>query len=507
MDFTPSKYQTAIFQHTQKMFSGQLDRNLAVVARAGTGKTTTIVKALDYVPAGLNSVFCAFNKSIQLELATRLPKHIESRTFHSLGFANLKQVNPKMAVDTWKAHDIFEHLIPKPDKYSPQDEKQQWKEFQSNFIKAFGFARNNLINFNDEAEVWELMEALDLDGFEPRIATILPEAHQLDMNNTDEVDFDDMISLPLYLHLPLRQFHFLAGDEVQDLNNAQIELTLQSIQKGLFAGIGDPKQGIYQFRGADEYAMDKLIEATNAEVLPLPITYRCPLLVVKLANILVPDLEPREGAPDGIVEEITEMKMHQIAQPGDMILCRINAPLAEMAFSFIRRGVKATIMGRDVGKQLASIAQKAISHAQKMPDVYAWLFDQRQKEVEKVRNNPYNRSPQAKIARINDKYDTLTAIADNCTSPYEFPGKTQNLFDDKADGIVLSTVHKAKGMEAHRVFILRPDLLPHPLAKSEAALQQERNLTYVAVTRSKSELYFVGQMPYILNGGNNAPII
>jgi len=57
--------------------------------------------------------------------------------------------------------------------------------------------------------------------------------------------------------------------------------------------------------------------------------------------------------------------------------------------------------------------------------------------------------------------------------------------------VQLSTVHKAKGLEAERVFILRPDLMPHPAAKSADDMQTEANVEYVAITRTLNELRYV----------------
>jgi DNA helicase II / ATP-dependent DNA helicase PcrA len=63
------------------------------------------------------------------------------------------------------------------------------------------------------------------------------------------------------------------------------------------------------------------------------------------------------------------------------------------------------------------------------------------------------------------------------------------IFTDKIQGIVLSTVHKIKGLEADRVFIIRPDLLPMQTPKAWQAMQ-EKNLEYVAVTRARLELIY-----------------
>ena len=58
-------------------------------------------------------------------------------------------------------------------------------------------------------------------------------------------------------------------------------------------------------------------------------------------------------------------------------------------------------------------------------------------------------------------------------------------------GILLSSVHRAKGLEADRVFIIEPGLMPHPGAKSDWQRVQEDNLKYVAITRAIRSLFWV----------------
>jgi DNA helicase-2/ATP-dependent DNA helicase PcrA len=61
---------------------------------------------------------------------------------------------------------------------------------------------------------------------------------------------------------------------------------------------------------------------------------------------------------------------------------------------------------------------------------------------------------------------------------------------DGKTGPIFSTIHKAKGLEAHEVYFLRPDLCPSPWARTREAQEQERNLRYVAVTRAQERLTF-----------------
>jgi DNA helicase-2/ATP-dependent DNA helicase PcrA len=53
------------------------------------------------------------------------------------------------------------------------------------------------------------------------------------------------------------------------------------------------------------------------------------------------------------------------------------------------------------------------------------------------------------------------------------------------------TIHKSKGLENNTIFILHPELLPHPAATQEWQMQQESNLKYVAITRAIENLIWV----------------
>ncbi|HEU4327629.1 MAG TPA: 3'-5' exonuclease, partial [Roseiflexaceae bacterium] len=62
--------------------------------------------------------------------------------------------------------------------------------------------------------------------------------------------------------------------------------------------------------------------------------------------------------------------------------------------------------------------------------------------------------------------------------------------------VTLSTIHRAKGLEADRVFLLHPERVPLRWENQQAwELEQEMNLRYVALTRAKQALFFVEEPP------------
>ncbi|MBU2249747.1 MAG: ATP-binding domain-containing protein, partial [Gammaproteobacteria bacterium] len=96
------------------------------------------------------------------------------------------------------------------------------------------------------------------------------------------------------------------------------------------------------------------------------------------------------------------------------------------------------------------------------------------------------------IQALQDKVDTLLALCNGTEDLTELRARINSIFNDtEKRGVILSSVHRAKGDEAERVWILKPELMPHPMAQQEWELEQESNLKYVAYTRSKNKLIFV----------------
>ena len=101
------------------------------------------------------------------------------------------------------------------------------------------------------------------------------------------------------------------------------------------------------------------------------------------------------------------------------------------------------------------------------------------------------------MEQVTDKADCLDAIADSCASPVEIPHAIRQLFDDQADPsrfTTFSTIHRAKGSESRRVFLIDipySDAIDKKRPPSPWEITQRENLRYVALTRSLDSLYFV----------------
>lgn len=461
-----SIFQRAIFADV-----AEGEGHVLVRARAGTGKTTTIVEALRHVPAGKSALLVAFNKSIAQELERRAPPGVQVRTLHSFGFSALRSAF-RTRLDDGKVERIARGLF---------DESSLRGGVLGNLAKLVSRAKAVLAR--DELDLDVLVDDLGLDvpdmqrpDFIDRAAEILAACYR----DTTSCDFDDMIWLAVRHGVRVPTFDHVFIDETQDLNASQIELALRAVKRGgRVVAVGDDRQAIYGFRGADAQAVERIVERLSARVLPLSITYRCAKKIVDLAKAIVPDYEAAPTAPDGVVRTVTEIALRDEAAPGDFVISRKNAPLIGLCLGYLAAGKPATIAGRDVGAGLLALVDR--SKATEVRELLVFVDDWRRTEADRLAAR--GRDPQA----IEDRADCVAALADGAADVAEVRARIAALFTDKDDSqrIVCTTTHKAKGLERNRAWILADTF-------TQGGHTEEDNLWYVAITRAKSELCITG---------------
>lgn len=248
---------------------------------------------------------------------------------------------------------------------------------------------------------------------------------------------------------------------------------------------------IYGFRGADSESMEKIRRQFNCRTLPLSISYRCPRNIVAYAQRLVPHIEASDSAIDGELYCMPSVSPADFV-PDDLIVCRNNKPLVALAYSLIARMVPVTVMGREIGAGLTSLITKLRPRGiEGEKGLIAKLDAWRSKETERA----LARGDETKAEAIADKADTILCFIENtrATTVPQLVAAIEEMFsDDKnTQRLTLASVHRSKGLEADRVFILDADLMPSKYARQDWQQRQERNLEYVAITRAKKQLIFI----------------
>lgn len=248
--------------------------NLIIEAVAGGGKTTTIIECCRALGPGRSILFLAFNKDIATILQQRLPYYATASTFHSFCFDALRRkLGGKIKVDAGKSRRRLAALV---------SNTRDRRAVADDVLALVAFAKCTTYDPNQEHELKAIAEAQDLDVTQTELdlaADILFYSAQ----DTETIDFDDMLWLTYHQNVPLPSPAFLFLDEAQDTNEVQ-RVLIRRAAPSRFIAVGDPHQSIYGFRGASHDAMTALRTDFSMTPLPLSVSYRCSQAVVAEAR-------------------------------------------------------------------------------------------------------------------------------------------------------------------------------------------------------------------------------
>lgn len=546
MNYTPE--QLEIFGFVAKSSGhGIID------AVAGAGKTTTIIESAQYVPSGNKILFCAFNNAIADEIARKFSKksmhQVTVKTIHALGFDMLrnymrgdrqfalKENKYRGVVQSEKADEDLEEYFDKLVRYNnysglnPSSDRERFavKRVVTNakerLIQMIHKYRTTLEKDDIERikamvlhyNLFNAREAKsptfneELECYFACLKYYIKEGNEL-AENAMIIDFTDMLYLPYHWNLnPVTKYDFVYVDECQDLSRSQLNIVrLYRDKAGRVIAVGDPRQSIYGFNGADIESFDRVKRQFEPmEPLKLTTSFRCPQGVIELARKIRPDISGSKSE-EGIVSSIQFHEITSMARSGDLIISRLKAPLLMLVFAFIEKDIKVYIYDDEVDSFIAEMKKlfkqeqlqvRIASHPGGFEEIkedvikrWDWIIG---KEAEKIINQTerdiYIISEtdylHRKIEFLHKKYETWKP---QCHTILDILKKIKEYISWKENPIKLSTIHRAKGLEHKRVFILNYDNMPHYRdGMKDWEKTQEENLKYVAVTRALEELYLV----------------
>jgi superfamily I DNA/RNA helicase len=469
-----------------------------LVAVAGAGKTTVLLEAGRRMKGEV--VYMAYNKDVADETKEKLNamkvdwRKMQAGTVHSFGFGAIRKAVSNVRVNENKVRDLL-------DANTPDDLKPRQGEILQlvSLAKqaAFGTAGPSIENDGAWLEMAAHFDVFDNDTLDPDMHVLLIEQAKmlLKLSNRTlaEVDYDDMVYLPVLHKLPFWRKDVIMVDEAQDTNPARRALVRAMVKKGgRVIAVGDPAQAIYGFTGADSNAIELIKRDFNAIELPLTITYRCPKAVVAVAQQWVSHISAADTAPEGVVDSITyeSFPTRNDLNGRGAVLCRLNKPLTLLAFSLLRRRIPCRIMGRDIGGSLKKLLQRW-----KVKELDA-LEGRLEKWLQQQTTRLLAKKQESRVAVIEDQVETCKVIIDACRAQGKYTvadavAWVDSMFVDKVEGdiLTLSSIHKSKGREWKHVYWLdRAGTCPSKWARQDWQQEQERNLMYVCATRAQEQL-------------------
>lgn len=524
-----SPFQQAIFTRVEEAITRrQLYRgNTMALAGPGSGKTTTMVELVKRMAAqGVRDILVtAYGRGIVGELQDRLKGvagvKVQSiygvgfsivgkflRSAYNLSYDDIKVEDSKYSVLVREYVDSsFQGWLETGAIEGKEGEAREWLK------KLVDYARLTLTDASDlkALEAMALEYNLDYEpvlllGVAPILAAGIAQARK------GLIDFTDQIWLVTALRSEIEKtrvwrYSAVILDEAQDVSKASRAVAAFALYRdGLFVGVGDKNQSIMGFAGADMRSFDATTRTFECEVLPLPVCYRSDAAIIRELRAMVPEVQGRPDAPEGIVRSVKEkLVLGELkARVGQdvVVLCRTTAELVSLCIQLIREGTPAQVKGRDIGAQIVGYLEKiALLDGFSYPDNfrdYANTFRamQAKKHQQPDGMGGYEVKPghEQQVQKINDYIDTLIICFEawTATTVDALKARIESLFADNVKGIILMTGHRSKGLEFATVYILRSDRmrLSWPGMTFDQK-HQEFCLEFVMKSRAKHELVYV----------------
>jgi len=546
---TPSHEQLSIFQRAALFLTSACF--LFIEALAGTGKSTVLVQLVRIMAQELGlSVLClAFAARDKKVLEKRVMGRCKVYTSNGGGMYILGDFLRKnghrrnLELDNGIPGDILRERLKadgliKVTKGEGGKDEEKW-EIDGNVYSAIltldqkvrsclplAAAMPGIASKPTEKDILDLITRFDLEIATEDLPTVFNYVFYLfnelkSLNNVKVygVDFTGQVFLPVYHNLtPPKRFKIVMVDETQDQNwtNRQLAKKFVDTDGGAMVVVGDRNQAIYAWRGADHNALDEMAREMAAmgsvERFPLTLCRRCAKAIIRMAQTIVPAIQALPGAPEGIVSDIPDSQSlfdRLKTERKGLVLCRMNAPLVSLCLKLLAAKVPAALIrGNVVQDLLRQIDQwTGRDNRQAVVDLLSiakeWLSEKLAKFA-KQRNG-------ANKAQIDtDKVQCVEALveADGIKTVADLKSLINSLFPEKRDEdgqvippdanemVVLSTVHGAKGGEAHTVYLYNPDGMKVNCFDQVWSDAIDRdNTLYVAITRAEMELYCVGGRP------------
>lgn len=326
------------------------------------------------------------------------------------------------------------------------------------------------------------------------------------------------------------QYRHFVVDEYQDVSPLQqrlLDLWLGGREE--LCVVGDAHQTIYSFTGATpQYLLQFSRRYPEAETIRLTRDYRSTPQVVKTANDVISRGQVTHSAglkliaqqPDGpstrfasydddiaeaegVVSRINRLISDGVRPSEIAVLFRTNAQsesfenaLSHAGIGYVLRGGERFFARRDVREAIALLRAAARSSASDS------TVDQAVRDV--LSSAGWTEKPPAAGGAVRERWDAMQALvnlADEMTAQREQTPTMSDFItelEDRAsaqhaptiEGVTLASLHAAKGLEWDAVFLvgMSEGLMPISLAQDTDAIEEERRLLYVGVTRARKYL-------------------
>lgn len=535
----------AALDEDQQRVARQVTGPLAVLAGAGTGKTRAITYRLAYgVATGAfdphNVLAVTFTKRAAHEMRHRLHDlgvhGAQARTFHSAALRQLQYFWPSAVGGS--APQVIDRKASLVTAAAHRLGLRHDKDAIRDFAAEIEWAKTAMV---DAQRYPESVRALGREvpgGLTSTQMAGLIDAYEQAKEERGVIDFGDVLLLTAGIledrddirRTVQAQYRHFVIDEYQDVSILQQHLfNLWLGERHDVCVVGDVAQTIYTFAGATPSYLTNFAQAhPGARIVELNRDYRSTPQIVAVANQIVGGhgsyRQPLPGAvrlvsqrPSGsavhfdtYADDVTEAQevaarikdyIDQGIAPADIaVLYRINSQseayehsLAEAGISSIVHGGQRFFEREEIRRAILLLKRVNLSGVQAADGLGALVADT-------LRELGWTEQAPNAGGALRETWDNLNALVElakerDTRTVEEFIAELDERIESQTapnvDGVTLSTLHAAKGLEWEVVFLVgaAEGILPISMATTRAQREEERRLLYVGVTRAKEHLH------------------
>lgn len=526
----------------QREVATALHGPVCVLAGAGTGKTRAITHRIAYgVRVGAynpQSVLAVtFTARAAGEMRQRLKglgaHGVQARTFHAAALRQLSYFWPQVVGG--QMPQLVEQKAPLVGRAARHAGLSPDRLMVRDLASEIEWSKVALVSPEDYAAVVAKEGRPTPAGVDAQQMADVIRAYEEAKTQAVVLDFEDILLLLADIigrHHEVgdqirRQYRHFVVDEYQDVSPLQQFLLEQWLGgRNDLCVVGDPAQTIYSFAGASpQHLLGFTRTYDNAHVVRLVRDYRSTPQVVKLANGLMAQrgagqagvelvaqrphgpepvyraYEDEQAEAEGIADSIARLMTQGVAASEIAVLYRVNSQsevleeaLAERGIGYLVRGGQRFFDREEVRKAMVLLRGAAVSATEDPlgEQVRSALLDAGWKEEAPAARGAVRERWESlqSLVQLADDFDADAGGASLREFVEHLVERAQAQHAPTVEGVTLTTMHAAKGLEWDAVFIAgcSEGLLPVSMAETPEAVEEERRLLYVAITRAREHL-------------------
>jgi DNA helicase-2/ATP-dependent DNA helicase PcrA len=510
---------------------------VVIIAGAGTGKTRTITHRIAHaiengVAEPSHTLALTYTAKAASELRLRLAmlgfSGVQAHTFHSAAWRQLQFFwNEAIGGKPFRIISNKSELI---NAALNEIGRSKGSASQRDLATEIEWAKGKEIAPEDYARIAQDEVRVAPPGFTHLEISELYRAYDAHKQEQSQLDFEDILLLLVgileeqtsIIDRVRAQYRTFTVDEYQDISPLQQRLlSLWLGNRKEICVVGDPDQSIFSFAGStNEYLLGFTKKYPEAQIFRLNQNYRSTSQIVHVANKIADRTLTAVRGKSGqnvrlsshatefaenekIIQRVQELLKSGVNPRDIALLFRRNDQLQVLAEFLTSAGIPINIMGQNHGQRPffydgkikeairlirgASIATESdtsdiplVDQVRAVLTSVGWISDRASGDDPRFRLLAF-------VAEFSEKVPGAS-LRDLIN---EFDERERSNVEPENNGVVLSSIHSAKGLEWAHVFVprLREGVLPISYAlDSDKLMEEERRLFYVAVTRAKDSL-------------------